>query len=483
VAANLARHGLSPSPPADRRTLIRRVYFDLIGLPPTPEAVDSFVADKTPGAYERLVDRLLESPLYGERWARHWIDVVHFAETHGHDEDMPRPNAWPYRDYLIRSFNDDKPYARFVSEQVAGDVLYPDDPQATVALGFLSAGPWDQSSLRNIVDDTLDKKQAQLLDRDDVVMNVMSTFTSTTVHCARCHDHKFDPISQTDYYALQAVFAGVDRAEREYDPDPGVLARRRLLKQRKHEADSWTIERLQKDSRLQAELNAAETEFRRSRDVWKTLKPSSVTTANGSVGKPQPDGSVSFTGQPRPDKDTYTLNFEADVNGVTALRLDLLTDPLLPKHGPGRNENGNCHLTEFKLSVAPAAGGAGVPVAIASAFADYDQPGYSIATALDGKPETGWGVDPEEGKPHAAIFVLKEPLRRAGRTRLTVVPRATARPRPPHRRPRVSTTTFAHPESAVPTPDGLAAILALAPPQADGGATIGPGAIAARVAG
>jgi hypothetical protein len=463
VAANLARHHLSHSPPADRRTLIRRVYFDLIGLPPTPEAVDSFVADNTPDAYERLVDRLLESPLYGERWARHWIDVVHFAETHGHDEDIPRPNAWPYRDYLIRSFNDDKPYARFVSEQVAGDVLYPEDPQATVALGFLAAGPWDQSSLRNIVDDTIDKKQAQLLDRDDVVMNVMSTFTSTTVHCARCHDHKFDPISQADYYALQAVFAGIDRADREYDPEPQTLARRRSLKQRKHEADSWTCERLHTDTRLQAEIASAETEYLRCRDVWKALRPSGVTTANGSVGKLQADGSILFSGQPRPDKETSTLTFEAEVDGVTAVRLDLLADPLLPKHGPGRNDNGNCHLTEFKLSVAPASGGPSAPVAIASAFADYDQPGYSVATALDGKPETGWGVDPQEGKPHAAIFVLKEPLHQPGRTRLTVVLEQQLGRGHLIGRPRISVTDFAHAESATPTPDGLAAILAIKP--------------------
>ena len=154
----LADNGLQPSPEADRRTLIRRVTFDLIGLPPTPEEVDAFVADTAPDAYEQLVDRLLASPRYGERWARHWMDVVHFAETHGHDQDRPRPNAWPYRDYLIRSFNDDKPYARFVAEQVAGDVLYPDDPQAIVALGFLAAGPWDESSLMCIVDDTVDKK-------------------------------------------------------------------------------------------------------------------------------------------------------------------------------------------------------------------------------------------------------------------------------------------------------------------------------------
>ena len=161
------------------------------------------------------------------------MDVVHFAETHGHDQDRPRPNAWPYRDYLIRSFNADKPYARFVEEQVAGDVLFPDDPQATVALGFLAAGPWDESSLCDIRDDTLDKQIAQYLDRDDMVTTDMSTFASTTVHCARCHDHKFDPISQAEYYALQAVFAGVDRADRPYDPDPKVEPRRRPLLARK----------------------------------------------------------------------------------------------------------------------------------------------------------------------------------------------------------------------------------------------------------
>ncbi len=188
-----------------------------------------------------------------------------------------------------------------------------------------------------------------------------------------------------------------------------------------------------------------------------------MTTANGSVGKLQADGSVLFSGQPRPDKETVTLTFEAEVDGVTAVRLDLLTDPLLPKHGPGRNENGNCHLTEFKLSVTPAPGGPSAPVAIASAFADYDQPGFSVATALYGKPETGWGVDPQEGKPHAAIFVLKEPLRRPGRTRLTVVLEQQLGRGHLIGRPRISVTTFVHPESATPTPDSLAAILAIAP--------------------
>src|SRR5262249_19445275 len=188
VLAKLEAKGLSPSPEADRRTLIRRVSYDLTGLPPTTEEVDAFLADKRPDAYERVVDRLLASPAYGERWARHWLDVVHFAETHGHDQDAPREHAWPYRDYLIRSFNSDKQYARFVQEQVAGDVLFPDGPDGVVATGLLAAGPWDESSLKDIRDDTLDKKVAQALDRDDVVTTVMSAFANTTVHCARCHD-------------------------------------------------------------------------------------------------------------------------------------------------------------------------------------------------------------------------------------------------------------------------------------------------------
>jgi hypothetical protein len=195
IWAKLEEKGLSPSPPADKRTLIRRVTFDLIGLPPTPEEVEAFLKDTSADAYEKLVDRLLASPAYGERWARHWMDVVHYAETHGHDQDAPREHAWPYRNYLIRSFNADKPYARFIEEQIAGDVLFPNDSQAVIATGLLAAGPWDESSQKDIRDDTIDKKAAQNIDRDDMVTTVMGTFVSTTIHCARCHDHKFDPIS------------------------------------------------------------------------------------------------------------------------------------------------------------------------------------------------------------------------------------------------------------------------------------------------
>lgn len=223
----LRREKLRPSAAADRRTLIRRLTFDLHGLPPSPAEVDAFVRDPSPNAYEKLVDRLLASPRYGERWGRHWLDVVHYGDTHGFDKDKRRPHAWPYRDYVIRSFNSDKPYGDFVREQLAGDVIRPGDPDGVVATGFIVAGPWDFVGHVELREGTTDKKITRNLDRDDMVMNTMSTFASLTVHCARCHDHKFDPIRQREYYQLQAVFAGVERAERTYDPDP-ELGRKRL---------------------------------------------------------------------------------------------------------------------------------------------------------------------------------------------------------------------------------------------------------------
>ena len=214
VRAKHQQQGLSPSPAADRRVLIRRATFDLTGLPPTPAEVEAFLSDSSPDAYEKLIDRLLASPAYGERWARHWLDVVHFGETHGYDKDKPRPNAWPYRDYVIRSLNADKPYSRFVQDQLAGDVLFPGEPDGVIATGFIAAGPWDFVGHTELREGTVDKAIARSNDRDDMVMTAMSTFQSLTVHCARCHDHKFDPISQADYYRLQAVFAGVDRGDR-----------------------------------------------------------------------------------------------------------------------------------------------------------------------------------------------------------------------------------------------------------------------------
>jgi len=238
VRVRLAAEGLKPSPEADRRTLARRAYFDLHGLPPSPEEVDAFVLDPDPRAWERLIDRLLDSPRYGERWARHWLDVVHYGDTHGYDKDQPRPHAWPYRDYVIRAFNEDRPYARFVREQIAGDVLFPGTRDGIEALGFLAAGPWDMIGHSEVAEGKIDGKIARHLDRDDMVASTIGTFASLTVHCAQCHDHKFDPISAEDYYSLQAVFAAIDRTDRSYDADPAVASRRKELVDRKVALDS-----------------------------------------------------------------------------------------------------------------------------------------------------------------------------------------------------------------------------------------------------
>ena len=235
VLRRLRGKGLGPSAEADRRTLIRRLTYDLHGLPPTPEQIDSFLNDPSPSAYEHLVDRLLASPRYGERWGRHWLDVVHYADSHGFDQDRRRLNAWPYRDYVIRSLNEDKRYELFVREQLAGDVVRPDDAESVVATGFIAAGPWDFASHSTLQEDTFNRKMARLLDRDDMVAATVSTFSSVTAHCARCHDHKFDPISQEDYFSLQAVFSGIERTDRPYDADPKVSSKRRALRERQRQ--------------------------------------------------------------------------------------------------------------------------------------------------------------------------------------------------------------------------------------------------------
>ena len=213
----LMGENLAPAPQADRRTLIRRLYVDLLGLPPTLEAIRDFEADERPDAWARLVDELLASPNYGERWARHWLDVAHYADTHGFERDQRRDNAWRYRDYVIRALNDDMPYDEFIREQIAGDALHPESKDAVIATGFLAAGPWDFVGQVETKSAQL-RRAARADDLDDMVTTVMTSTMGLTVNCARCHDHKLDPILQKDYYQLTAVFAGTTRGERSVSP-------------------------------------------------------------------------------------------------------------------------------------------------------------------------------------------------------------------------------------------------------------------------
>lgn len=214
ITEKLRESGLTMSPPADARTLTRRLHFDLVGLPPSTV---SNTAQMTDDDYLTLVDQLLASPHYGQRWARHWLDIAHYADTHGFERDQLRPHAWRYRDYVIESLNADKPYDQFLRQQIAGDVIAADSPEAISALGFLSAGPWDFVGQVETRSEML-RRAARAGDLDDIVTQVITATMGITIHCARCHDHKIDPISQREYYSLWAVFAGVKRGERAADP-------------------------------------------------------------------------------------------------------------------------------------------------------------------------------------------------------------------------------------------------------------------------
>ncbi|MDB6035939.1 MAG: hypothetical protein JWM16_6277, partial [Verrucomicrobiales bacterium] len=223
VLAKLESKSLSPSRPADKATLIRRTSYALTGLPPSPNEVEAFMRDTSPKAFEKVVDRYLASPRYGERWGRHWLDLVRFCESHGFEYDKIRDHAWRYRDYVIESFNSDKPYSEFIKEQLAGDALKPQSTERIVATGFLVCAPWDEAG-NNQVGKTM-KARVREEEIEDMVAVVGQTFLGLTVNCARCHDHKFDPIPQRDYYALKAALAGVRHGNRSLLTEAELKAR------------------------------------------------------------------------------------------------------------------------------------------------------------------------------------------------------------------------------------------------------------------
>lgn len=410
ISARLEKAGIRPSPEADRATLIRRLHADLTGIPPTRAQVDAFASSTDPRAYEKLVDKLLASPRHAERWARHWLDAVHFAETHGYEHDLPRDNAWRYRDYVIESLHADKPWGRFIREQLAADHFYPDQPGSARALGFLGAGSFDHSAY------TTARATFDLNDRDDMVNQTMAAFTSTTASCARCHEHKFDPISQDDYYALQAVFAGVVEGDIPIDEDAAVAARR----------GRWTALAAAAKARDKAVLLAPENEELAEKAVlaekpakWTPLAPDSFVGIEGTPLELLADGSLLASGR-KPEKDTYVVSGPLSPGKITAIRLEVLPHESLPMGGPGRCDNGNLHLSEFEAWAADSGPGKSKRLGISRATADFDQAGWDISRAIDGKAETAWGIFPEVGKPHVAVFELAEPLEAKAGSRLTV---------------------------------------------------------------
>jgi len=417
--------GISATPRADRRALIRRLTFDLHGLQPTPEDVDAFVANDAADAYENLVDRLLASPRYAERWARHWLDAVHFADSHGCEHDVFRPHAWRYRDYVISAFHNDTPWPRFIREQLAADHFFPEDTHLTAGLGFIAAGPLELSRA-STAPITFD-----YLDRDDMVNQTMAAFASTTANCARCHNHKFDPVTQADYYSLQAVFAGIGKGDVAFDADANVGAERRHwtelanadLATHSQPADPATTgpssENGATPSFPDAETITARWEERLGDHiaVWTPLHPAAFVSSDGATLKLLDDHSILATGE-RPDSDTYTITAPLSIDQLTAVRLDVLPDDSLPFHGPGRCDNGNLHLTEASIFVNDTES---QKLKIRSAVADWDQAGWTIDHALDGDLKTAWGIYPKVGESHHAVFEFETPLDLKPDSQITIV--------------------------------------------------------------
>ena len=401
IHAKRVEKGLSPSPEADRGTLIQRIHYDLTGLPPTPEEVDAFRGNPDPAAYEELVDRLLASPRYGERWARHWLDTIQFADSHGYEHDVGRYNAWPFRDYVIEALNADRPWARFIREQLAADYFYPDAPELTPALGYLGAGPFDLSTYLT-AGVTFD-----YLARDTLVTQTTASFISSTASCARCHKHKFDPIPQADYYALQAVFSGGIKGDLSYDAEQAV----------KRERTRWNDVIAAADRQggggLRTPENAPLIEDwiaqRGSGATWTPLVADTFLSAEGATLAQYQSGLIVASGK-NPDKDTYTVTTSTALTEITALRLDVQTDENLPMKGPGRQDNGNFHLSEFELQYFEAGVAAPVPVRFRRATADFNQTDWGSEKAIDENGGTAWGIHPAVGTNHHAVFELKEPL-------------------------------------------------------------------------
>jgi hypothetical protein len=454
LLARMEAKGLAPTPEADRRTLLRRACFDLTGLPPTSEEVSRFVADPSPLAYEKLVDRLLASPQHGERWARHWLDVARFAESHGFEHDYDRPTAYPYRDFVIKALNLDLPYDDFTHWQLAGDEIEPDNSLALTATGFLGAGVHSTQ----ITAATVEKERYDEL--DDVVRTMGTAMLGLTVGCARCHDHKFDPVPVRDYYRLVATFTKTVRTDVEVDLEPSLSRDARLRHETEIKRQEEALRKHEQDV-LVAQLPAWLAARSKKTSAWAIVEPASAKSAGGAAFTPLPDGSLLASGK-NPAFDTYTFVVHTQARGITAIRLEALAHMSLTRGGPGRAGNGNFALSDFKITWRPLSGGKAVPVKIAGARATFEQRGLPVSATIDADPRSAWAIDPQFGKDHAAVFDLASPLGHEGGIVLTFTLRFNNNTGHNIGRPRLSLSTEARPPAVAGAgmPDAVRQVVA-----------------------
>ncbi|MDB4490138.1 PSD1 and planctomycete cytochrome C domain-containing protein [bacterium] len=399
VNRRLNAEGVVPITTADRRTLIRRLSFDLTGLPPTPNEVDAFIGDGAPNAYEKLVDRLLASKNFGERMAVYWLDVVRYADTNGYHGDNNR-NHVPFRDYVIDAFNSNKRFDQFVREQLAGDLLPSAENDQKIASGFNRLNQTTREG------GAQPKEYIQIYSADRV-RNTSQIFFGLTMGCCQCHDHKYDPLTMRDFYSFAAFFADIQ------ETPVGVQAPVSLLsssqKRRDDELSKMIAEDRQKLAAPLAEFDQAQLVWEASMTEslvatnWIVLRPTESISREGALLTVQPDGSILASGE-NPERDTYTFRTNAEFKDVTALRLELLPDESLKAKGPGRAEKGNFVLGACQLTVGDK------PVAFQRATATYSQNGFPVENLIDDNSTTAWAIYPRVGQPHSAILTFTEPI-------------------------------------------------------------------------
>jgi len=407
VLARLESRSIEPSPEADRATLIKRLSYDLLGLPPKVEDVDAFVQDPSPNAYEKLVDTLLDSPHFGERWGRHWLDMARYADSDGYEKDNPRPDAWRYRDWVIDAINADLPLDQFTIEQLAGDLLPDATPTQKLATAF------HRQTLTNTEGGT-DQEQFRVEANFDRVATTGSVWLGLTVGCAQCHTHKYDAITHDEYYQLFAFFNNGDEVETEVPLTGEALAK---WASDKNDAEGKLSKLEPKLETLRAELTAKlpawEAELRSKPAVPLEFRPVELVSAKSSAEselKLHSDGSYLVTGK-SPEVDKVTITAKTDLKEITGFRIETLTHDQLPGRGPGRNVLGNFVLSEFRvLAAGDSDFKAEQRVPMLQAQADFEQSGFSAAAAIDGKDATGWAVSPQMGRDHWITLIAKQPI-------------------------------------------------------------------------
>ncbi len=403
VYAKLQEQKLRPSPEADKTTLIRRLSLDLTGLPPTLKEIDDFLADKSSNAYEKLVDRLLSSPHYGEKWGRHWLDAARYADTNGYEKDLPR-TIWPYRDWVINAFNNDMPFDQFTIEQLAGDLLPKPTLQQKVATGFF------RNSMIN-EEGGVDPEQFRVEGIIDRMDTMGKAFLGLTINCCQCHNHKFDPISQKEYYQLFAFLNNDDEPELEV-PDAEQQSRRDAIKKK---LAKLADESMAKMSDLDEKMADWEQQMRDIDYDWEVLDPEDYYGGVGTKFEKLKDKSLLALAS-NPPVSGYSFRCKTSLKNITGFRLEVLADPNLPNDGPGRAANGNFVLTEIFAEATPLNDPTKTnKIVFTNATADFSQPGFPVTTAIDNDitNKLGWGGEDLPGKRnrnHVAVFELKDPI-------------------------------------------------------------------------